>query len=131
MRFLERELRRLGVRSNCGVDVDPEIVDAVKPDAVIIATGAETVTRAVPGRELPHVIESSDYLALEAASCRRPGSFHADEARRGAESVAVIGGDWVGCHVASLLLERGLPRHDLRDPGAAWPSIWASSRERC
>jgi NADPH-dependent 2,4-dienoyl-CoA reductase/sulfur reductase-like enzyme len=106
VRFLERELRRLGVRTTCGVDVDLETVTRLKPDAVILATGAETVTRAVPGRELPHVIESSVYLALEAASCCDPDRFDADELR-GAESVAVIGGDWVGCHVASLLLERG------------------------
>lgn len=107
VRFLERELRRLGVRTNYGVDVDPGIVTQLQPDAVIIATGAETVTRAVPGGELPHVIESSAYLALEAASCREPDRFNAHDALRAAESVAVIGGDWVGCHVASLLLERG------------------------
>jgi 2,4-dienoyl-CoA reductase-like NADH-dependent reductase (Old Yellow Enzyme family)/thioredoxin reductase len=107
VRFLERELRRLGVRTNYGVDVDPGIVIQLQPDAVIIATGAETVTRAVPGGELPHVIESSAYLALEAASGHDPGRFNAHEALHGAESVAVIGGDWVGCHVASLLLERG------------------------
>jgi 2,4-dienoyl-CoA reductase-like NADH-dependent reductase (Old Yellow Enzyme family)/thioredoxin reductase len=106
VRFLERELRRLGVRTTCGVDVDLETVTRLKPDAVILATGAETVTRDVPGRELPHVIESSVYLALEAASFCGPDRFDADELR-GAESVAVIGGDWVGCHVASLLLERG------------------------
>jgi len=106
VRFLERELRRLGIRTTCGVDVDLETVRRLKPDAVILATGAEIVTRAVPGRELPHVIESSVYLALEAANCCDPDRFDADELR-GAESVAVIGGDWIGCHVASLLLERG------------------------
>jgi 2,4-dienoyl-CoA reductase-like NADH-dependent reductase (Old Yellow Enzyme family)/thioredoxin reductase len=104
--FLERELRRLGVHTTHGVEVDLETVRQLKPDAVVLATGAETVTRAVPGRELPHVIESSVYLALEAASRGDPDRLDAD-ALRGAESVAVIGGDWVGCHVASLLLERG------------------------
>lgn len=106
VRFLERELRRLGVRTTCGVDVDLETVTRLNPDAVILATGAETVTRAVPGRELANVIDSSVYLDLEATSCCDPDRFDADELR-GAESVAVIGGDWVGCHVASLLLERG------------------------
>ena len=51
-------------------------------------------------------------------------------ALRGAETVAVIGGDWVGCHVASLLLERGF-RVTIFETRGGLASIWAISRERC
>jgi 2,4-dienoyl-CoA reductase-like NADH-dependent reductase (Old Yellow Enzyme family)/thioredoxin reductase len=107
VRFLERELARLRVQTTCGVDVDLETVRQLQPEAVIIATGAELVTRTVPGGERPHVVASSLYLSIEEASRRDGDRVDVHEALRGAESVAVIGGDWVGCHVASLLLERG------------------------
>jgi 2,4-dienoyl-CoA reductase-like NADH-dependent reductase (Old Yellow Enzyme family)/ribulose 1,5-bisphosphate synthetase/thiazole synthase len=106
--FLERELERLGVRVSRGVDVDAATVEQVSPDVAILATGAAVVTPPVPGRELPHVIDASAYLASEEAARRDHELAGQHDALLGAQSVAVVGGDWVGCHVASLLLERGL-----------------------
>jgi 2,4-dienoyl-CoA reductase (NADPH2) len=107
VRFLERELSRLGVRVQRSIEVDADIVERVSPDVAIIATGATGVTPPVPGRELSHVLDSSAYLAYEEAAARN-SELVAHAAFVGAESVAVVGGNWVGCHVASLLLERGL-----------------------
>jgi 2,4-dienoyl-CoA reductase-like NADH-dependent reductase (Old Yellow Enzyme family)/thioredoxin reductase len=106
--FLETELRRLGVLVSCRVDVDAELVEAMSPDATIVATGTSLVPPPVPGRHLEHVIASSDYLAYEE---RSTGDAHACPEFSwldGAESVVVLGGSWIGCHVACLLLERRL-----------------------
>jgi 2,4-dienoyl-CoA reductase-like NADH-dependent reductase (Old Yellow Enzyme family)/thioredoxin reductase len=108
IRFLEMELLRLGVLVSCGIDVDAELVDAMAPDAAIIAVGARLTTPPVPGRDLPHVIGSADYLAHEERSKRESGPCHQPAWLDRAEAVAVVGGSWIGCHVAGLLLARGL-----------------------
>jgi NADPH-dependent 2,4-dienoyl-CoA reductase/sulfur reductase-like enzyme len=102
------ELLRLGVLVSCGIDVDAELVDAMAPDAATIAVGARLTTPPVPGRDLPHVIGSADYLAHEERSKRESGPCHQPAWLDRAEAVAVVGGSWIGCHVAGLLLARGL-----------------------
>jgi NADPH-dependent 2,4-dienoyl-CoA reductase/sulfur reductase-like enzyme len=106
--FLETELRRLGVLVSCRVDVDAELVEALSPDATIVATGTSLVTPPVPGRHLKHVIASSDYLADEERSRGDAHPCPEFSWLDGAESVVVLGGSWIGCHVACLLLQRGL-----------------------
>lgn len=73
--WLEREVRRLEVEVVLGTRVDRELVERVRPDAVIIATGsvprgdglqAESPERPVPGADLPHVYASSQVLSGDA-----------------------------------------------------------------
>jgi 2,4-dienoyl-CoA reductase-like NADH-dependent reductase (Old Yellow Enzyme family) len=107
VRFLKSELSRLGVRASCGVEVDADIVAQVAPDAVIVAVGAASTPPPIPAHGAGQVLSSSDYLALEERARRdsvQPGRL---DALAQATSVVVLGGNWVGCHVASLLLDRG------------------------
>jgi len=48
-RWLELQLKKLGVKVILGKEVTPEVVDEVKPDAVVVATGAEHVKTGFTG----------------------------------------------------------------------------------
>jgi 2,4-dienoyl-CoA reductase-like NADH-dependent reductase (Old Yellow Enzyme family)/thioredoxin reductase len=118
VRFLERELARLRVPIRFGTAGDPKLIEKLGPDVVIAATGALSSAPVIPGSHQKHVMTALDYLAGDqAAGGSIPrGRAHAVGA---GHSVAVVGGNWVGCHVASLLLEEGHevsivePRHSL------------------
>lgn len=62
VRHLERELERLGVAVELGIDASPADVLARRPDAVVVATGSTPGRPAVPGTELPHVHTAHDAI---------------------------------------------------------------------
>jgi mycofactocin system FadH/OYE family oxidoreductase 2 len=53
IRYLARSLEKLDIRVFTGVQVTPELVSEVRPDAVVVATGSRPVERPVPGRYGP------------------------------------------------------------------------------
>ena len=48
-KYLERQVSALGVKIVLGVEVTPQLVEKIKPDVVIIATGASPLTPEIPG----------------------------------------------------------------------------------
>jgi 2,4-dienoyl-CoA reductase-like NADH-dependent reductase (Old Yellow Enzyme family)/thioredoxin reductase len=90
--YLTNELIRLNVDIQFGKEIDEDFVVAKKPDRVIIAVGAQSVTLLVEGADLPHVFDSWDILA---------GRKHAFG------DIAVIGGGLVGIEVAEYLCTQG------------------------
>jgi len=103
VRFLERELHRLGIRLHLNADVSLETVKAVDPDVAIIATGARRSLPPIPGSDLAHVMHSGEFLE----HVERDPSGPLPPRVASADTVAVLGGSWVGCHIAGLVLERG------------------------
>ena len=89
---LERQLELSGATVVYNSIVDDQFLKDAKPDAVIIATGGLPVTPAIPGVDLPHVVQAWDVLAGDAETGRR---------------VVVIGGGAVGIETALLLAETG------------------------
>lgn len=69
---LAGELERLGVELRLGVEVDPELIAAEAPDAVVVATGSQVTTAtycgadprvaAIAGVEAEHVLTADDVL---------------------------------------------------------------------
>ena len=72
--------------------VDEALINAEKPDAVIVATGAEPIQPAIPGAGLPNVVQAWDVLQNKAHVGRK---------------VVVVGGGAVGVETALFLAEKG------------------------
>jgi NADPH-dependent 2,4-dienoyl-CoA reductase/sulfur reductase-like enzyme len=92
LRYYEAEVKRHGVDVRLGARPSVEDVRALKPEAIIVATGAEAKRPDVPGAELPHVLTGWRVLAGEQQAGR---------------NCVVIGGGLVGMEVADYLAERG------------------------
>jgi 2,4-dienoyl-CoA reductase-like NADH-dependent reductase (Old Yellow Enzyme family) len=56
-------LKRYDVKVNLGTEVTPELVDELKPDAVIVATGGVSLTPNLPGVDQANVLNYSDVLS--------------------------------------------------------------------
>lgn len=76
-----RRAERSGAEIRLNTPVTPELIEEIKPDAVIIAVGAEPIRISLPGLELKKVYNSHDVLAHK---CKPEGS------------VGIIGGGMVG-----------------------------------
>jgi 2,4-dienoyl-CoA reductase-like NADH-dependent reductase (Old Yellow Enzyme family)/thioredoxin reductase len=85
--YQAERLVALGVEIHTGVDVTPELINARRPDAVVLATGAEPLTPPIPGLGSEHVHDALEVLRGEVEV--RPG-----------ERLAVIGGSATGCETA-------------------------------
>jgi 2,4-dienoyl-CoA reductase (NADPH2) len=89
---LERQLELSGTTVVLNSAVDDQFLKDARPDAVIIATGGRSITPAIPGVELPHVVQAWDVLTESVTTGRR---------------VVIIGGGAVGIETALLLAEKG------------------------
>jgi 2,4-dienoyl-CoA reductase (NADPH2) len=89
--YLSVQLKKLGVEVRLGEKVTPSLVAKLKPDVVILATGAVPIVPNIPGIDLPHVFQAWDVLAGKNV----PG-----------KNVVVVGGGGVGCYTALYLAAR-------------------------
>jgi pyruvate/2-oxoglutarate dehydrogenase complex dihydrolipoamide dehydrogenase (E3) component len=91
-RYQYVELVRTGVEVRRGQTVDDALVNELKPDALIIATGSVPVRLDIPGADNSNVFDAVEVLNGAAV----PG-----------DRVAVIGGGLIGCETAQYLVARG------------------------
>jgi 2,4-dienoyl-CoA reductase-like NADH-dependent reductase (Old Yellow Enzyme family)/thioredoxin reductase len=89
--YLVAQISKLGIKVEVGKEADAATVDIIKPDVVILATGASSLIPRIPGVDRDNVIMAEDALSGKALG----------------GSVAVIGGGLVGCETAEFLAERG------------------------
>ena len=90
--YLERQVRKSGAELRLNTRATPELVAQDRPDAVIVAVGAEPFIPPVPGVKLPNVFAAQDVIGHE-------------EVLKG--RVAVVGGGMVGCETALHLAAQG------------------------
>lgn len=91
--YLVTQLGKQNVKIELGVAVTPKIIHETRPDAVVVATGAEPILPDIPGIKGGNVVSAWDVLGGRAKIERK--------------RVAVIGGGIVGCEVAEYLLDAG------------------------
>jgi 2,4-dienoyl-CoA reductase (NADPH2) len=133
-RWLETQVRRLGVDVRLGQALTPELVEEFAPEVIVVAVGARRRDPDVPGAELPHVLSgddlrellagheagrAADKLSLAQRALLGVGrlarvSDDLERARRLSHlwmplgrRVAVVGGGIVGVELAEFLAERG------------------------
>ena len=88
------ECKRMGIEIKTGVTVTPELIKEVKPDHVIVATGAHYVAPNIPGLDTAKdVYVAEDVLAGKAMP-------HGE--------TIILGGGGVGCETAQFLIEHGV-----------------------
>ncbi len=89
---LAGNIRALGVEVLLEKEADLSLVQSMKPDAVVLATGAKPILPEIPGVDQPHVVQAWDVLAGKAGVGR---------------SVVVVGGNAVGLETAMYLARIG------------------------
>jgi NADPH-dependent 2,4-dienoyl-CoA reductase/sulfur reductase-like enzyme len=128
--WLRHETSAAGVDVRLNTVATVEVVRALAPDVVVVATGARRVLPEVPGGHLPHVHSGDDLRAMIAGDGEQRGSLMTrtilkaggalrltdDPARVRlmsrawmpiGDKVAIVGGGLVGLELAQFLAERG------------------------
>ena len=89
--YLSWQLEKLGVERNVGKQVSLEMVERLKPDVVVVATGAMPLVPAITGVDCEEVTTAWDILRGQEAGRR----------------VLVIGGGMTGIETAEFLAQKG------------------------
>lgn len=92
IRYLEGQVQRSGVEVHLGEEASADTVLQTRPDAVVVATGAQAKLPDLPGFDRPNVATAIDVLMGR---------------REVGQNVIVVGGEMVGCEVADYLAEQG------------------------
>lgn len=90
-RNLESQLSRLKVKMELGKKATPDIVEQLKPDVVILATGGLPIVPIIPGVGRRNVVQAWEVLRGKETGNR----------------IVVIGGGMVGCETADFLASKG------------------------
>ena len=90
--YITRTVMKSGADIRLGVEATPELIKELKPDALIIATGADPFIPNVPGIDLPHVHWAAD--------------ADMDKCETG-KNIAIIGGGSLGLESAFTQSSRG------------------------
>ncbi|MBI4189928.1 MAG: FAD-dependent oxidoreductase, partial [Betaproteobacteria bacterium] len=111
VKYFETQLRKLGVRVELRREFTLEMARALKPEVVVVATGGQRATPAIPGIERQNVLTGEALERKVARYLRFLGPrllgwvtrFWLPVGKR----VVVIGGQLHGCQVAEFLVKRG------------------------
>jgi 2,4-dienoyl-CoA reductase (NADPH2) len=109
--YLERQVRKAGVKVHLGTEVDAALIGRERPDAVIVASGGVPAVPGIPGIDKSLVV-SSESLHRQAKLFMR---FASPELLRWlskfylpiGKSVIIIGGQIHGCETAEFLVKLG------------------------
>jgi 2,4-dienoyl-CoA reductase-like NADH-dependent reductase (Old Yellow Enzyme family)/thioredoxin reductase len=63
-KYLSMQIKKLGIQINLRKEVTPALINNVKPDVVVIATGAASVLPEIPGANKENVLSSADIQGL-------------------------------------------------------------------
>jgi 2,4-dienoyl-CoA reductase (NADPH2) len=129
--YMSREIKKLPIEVRLNTRVTPELVDKVKPDAIVLAMGGAPSPINVPGSNSNIVLDRGDVQAVFGGHSVRKGGlskrivsymaalfvkyFYDPSALRWllrfnfpfGKRVVVVGGNFAGCELGETLAERG------------------------
>lgn len=91
--YLKTQLNKLNVDVRLNTTVNDGLVEEIKPDVVIVATGAKPIKPNIPGSDAPHVFMAEEVLKNQNVVQGK--------------NVVIVGGGAVGAEIAELLAEKG------------------------
>jgi 2,4-dienoyl-CoA reductase (NADPH2) len=111
VRYLKTQMKKLGVKTELGKEVSSSVIEEIKPDVLIIATGGIHDVPELPGINRRNVLTSralhrqlKNYLRfLGPRLLRRLTSIWMPLGMR----VVIMGGNIQGCQTAEFLVKRG------------------------
>ncbi len=111
IKYLEGQIRKLGVRIELGKEADLSLVDRLKPDVVFVAAGGLPAIPEMPGINGPNVVSGGElHRKLKFFSrffgpytLRFLSRFYMPIGKR----VVIIGGALQGCELGEFLTKRG------------------------
>ncbi|MFC1926665.1 FAD-dependent oxidoreductase [Chloroflexota bacterium] len=103
IQYLTAQVSKAGVKVELGKEVTPELVDKLKPDAVIVATGATPLIPDIPGVKGEKVDTANDVLVGKVPLFH----FDANIPAFLGNNVVVVGGGMIGSETADHARERG------------------------
>lgn len=111
IRYLKIQLDKLGVRTKLGREVNGALIDEIKPDVVIVATGCALADPQIPGIDRRNVLTARALHRQVKPFLRLFGArilgwltrFWLPIGKR----VVVIGSGFQGCEIAEFLIRRG------------------------
>ncbi len=109
--FYRRQVAKVGVTVELGREFEPEVLDRVHPDAVVLALGGVPVLPDVPGLDGKNVVKTSDLYGRLRLALRVFGPRRLRELTKlwmpVGERVVIIGGAIQGCQLGEFLTKRG------------------------
>jgi 2,4-dienoyl-CoA reductase-like NADH-dependent reductase (Old Yellow Enzyme family)/NADH dehydrogenase FAD-containing subunit len=129
VKYLTGRIKKLDIQTVLGQKVTPELVEQLKPDVLILATGSVRHSPPVPGIDGKNVINGDGLRRMlhgqNPQLVRWLSRFWMPLGKR----VAVMGGGMVGCELAVFLAERGrivtiLESSDQLAPEMSLPLKW-------
>lgn len=111
IRYFKEQMTKLGVKIHLGEEVTPALVEQMKPDVVILATGGTPVLPDIPGIDGKNVVSNAKLHGMlkfflrffSPAMLRRLTKIWMPMGKK----VVVIGGGIQGCELAEFLVKRG------------------------
>jgi 2,4-dienoyl-CoA reductase (NADPH2) len=111
--YFETQLKKLGVDVHLGTEVTPELAKQIKPDVILLASGAKHNIPRIPGIDSPKVMTSERlhhrlklFLRFAGPDFLRWGTKFVLPVMLGRD-VVIIGGRLHGCQTAEFLVKRG------------------------
>lgn len=90
--YLVDSVKKAGVTIQTGENIEPNVIERIKSDAVVVAIGGKPIIPAIPGIGSSHVVLAKEVLLGKSEV---------------GDSIVIIGGGQVGLEVAEYLGERG------------------------
>ena len=109
--YLERQIKKLGVATKLGREVDASVVQEAKPDVVIVATGGTPAVPKIPGIDKPLVVNASALHNKLKFYLRFMGPRLLERLTKLwlpiGKKVVIMGGGIHGCELAEFFAKRG------------------------